>query len=361
MNSNEADRFEASATDREFMLRAMHAADQVRCITSPNPWVGAVLVPMSESGASGSFFDGATEEPGGRHAEIVALDKAGDLANGSTMFVTLEPCSHVGRTGPCVEAIIAAGVARVVVGLTDPDPLVSGSGIQRLRDAGVRVDLGLWASKVEAQLEPYLHHRRTGRPFVICKSAVSTDGRTAAPDGSSRWITSAEARSDGHRLRAESDAICVGAGTIRKDNPSLTVRDWKPPIAPTQRGIDPLRVVLGTAPAGAKVHPCREMSGDLEKILDELGSDGILQLMVEGGAEVAGAFHRAKLIDRYVLYMAPALFGGDDARAMFGGMGAWTMSEVWRGQFVDVARLGPDLKLELSRAPEPVDTASSGG
>ena len=347
MNTQLTGETDGSARDREFMLRAMAAADSVRCITSPNPWVGAVVVPAS-SNAESSFYEGATEEPGGRHAEVVALDKAGDDARGSTLYVTLEPCNHTGRTPPCTERIISAGVARVVVGIEDPDIQVAGTGLERLRAAGIVVDIGIAATKIRQQLEPYLHHRVTGRPWVVCKLAATVDGGTAAPDGSSKWITSAEARSDGHRLRAESDAVCIGAGTVRKDDPSLTVRDWKPPIAPMKREIHPVRVVLGKAPEGAKVHPCIERSGDLGTILDELGASGIVQLMVEGGAEVAGCFHRAGLVDRYVIYLAPAIFGGDDARPLFGGLGAWTMKDVWRGQFVGMRQLGPDIRLDLA-------------
>lgn len=320
------------------MARAVELAASVRTETSPNPWVGCVVV-----APDGSWFGGATEPPGGRHAERVALDAAGEQARGAAVYVTLEPCAHHGRTPPCADALIAAGVARVVVAVEDPDPNVAGQGIARLRAAGIDVEVGASAGEVEEQLAPYLKHRRTGRPWVVLKLAASLDGRTAAPDGSSRWITSAEARADAHRLRAESDAVLVGAGTVRADDPELTVR--------LVEGRDPLRVVLGTAPPGAKVHPCLELSGDLGAVLDELGRRGVLQLMVEGGATVAGAFHRAGLVDRYVLYLAPVLFGGDDARALFSGPGAATMDAVWRGEIVSVRTVGPDLRVELACSP----------
>src|SRR5690606_32434361 len=168
-----------------------------------------------------------------------------------------------------------------------------------------------------AQLASSATHRRTGRPQVAVKLAASLDGRTAAPDGSSRWITGPEARADVHRLRAESDAVLVGAGTVRADDPELTVRDAEGP--------DPLRVVLGTAPPGARVHPCLEVSGDLGAILDDLGKRGVVQLLVEGGPTVAAAFHRAGLVDRYVVYLAPVLFGGDDGRPVLAGPGAPTI------------------------------------
>jgi diaminohydroxyphosphoribosylaminopyrimidine deaminase/5-amino-6-(5-phosphoribosylamino)uracil reductase len=237
---------------------------------------------------------------------------------------------------------VAAGVARVVAALEDPDPRVSGRGFARLREAGVDVAVGVGADEVAADLAPYLKHRRTGRPFVVLKLAASLDGRTAAPDGSSRWITGAEARADAHRLRALSDAVVVGAGTVRADDPELTVRHVE--------GRDPLRVVLGRAPEGARVQPALELDDAPDAVLDELGRRGVLQAMVEGGATVAGAFHRAGLVDRYVVYLAPALFGGDDGRALFAGPGAATMDDVWRGRITSVERLGDDLRVELDPA-----------
>lgn len=331
------------ALDREYMVRAMAEAERVRYITSPNPWVGALVVTDD-----GRVFEGATSEVGGPHAERVALAAAGEAADGATLYSTLEPCSHHGRTPPCVDAIIEAGIVRVVVGVLDPDDRVAGSGVDALEHAGIEVEVGVASGKVEQQLAPYLHHRRTGRPWVILKLAASLDGRTAATDGTSKWITSAAARSDGHRLRAESDAILVGAGTVRHDDPSLTVRDWRSPNGAPSGGLDPRRVVLGTAPPKAKVRPCTEMSGDLGDILDRLGDEGVVQLLVEGGADVAGQFHRAGLVNRYVLYLAPVLFGGDDGRGMFAGSGAWSIEDVWRGEIVSTERLGPDLRVELA-------------
>lgn len=327
--------------DTEAMQQAMDLAARVRCITSPNPWVGCVI-----ESADGRRFTGATEPPGGRHAEVVALDAAGDAARGATAWVTLEPCPHHGRTGPCSQALIDAGVARVVVGLEDPDPRVTGGGVASLRAAGIEVEVGIEADAVRAQLIPYLKHRTTGRPYVVLKLGISLDGRTAAPDGTSQWITGGAARADAHQLRAESDAIVVGAGTVRADDPSLTVRDVE--------GRDPLRVVLGTAPAGAKVLPAIEFQGELTDLLDELGARGILQVLVEGGATVAGDFHRSGLVDHYVVYLAPALFGGNDARPMFAGAGAETMADVWRGAIAGVTTLGGDLRLDVSPAvPSP--------
>lgn len=321
--------------DGVWMAEAIAAAATVRTTTAPNPWVGAVVVPAGDEPAA----VGATQPPGGPHAEIVALDLAGPTAAGATLYVTLEPCSHQGRTPPCVDAIIAAGVTRVVVGVLDPDPHVSGRGIERLQAAGVEVVTGVAAADVESQLAPYLKHRRTGRPYVVLKLAATLDGRIAAPDGSSRWITGPAARLDTHRLRAESDAIAVGAGTVRADDPALTVRD--------RPGRDPLRVVLGRAPAEARVHPALELTGEVGAVLDQLGARGVLQLMVEGGATVAGRFHAAGLVDRYVIYLAPAFLGGDDGVPMFAGPGAPTMASLWRGRITEVRRLGDDLCVEL--------------
>ncbi|PLS76566.1 MAG: bifunctional diaminohydroxyphosphoribosylaminopyrimidine deaminase/5-amino-6-(5-phosphoribosylamino)uracil reductase RibD [Actinobacteria bacterium] len=322
------------------MRRAIEMAASVRATTSPNPWVGCVIATVD-----GATFEGATQPPGGPHAEIVALAAAGERARRATLYSTLEPCAHHGRTPPCTDAIIAAGVSRVVVGVADPDPLVAGRGTAALRRAGVMVELGLCAEEVSAQLQPYLKHRTTGRPWVVLKLAVSLDGRTAAPDGTSRWITGEAARTDAHRLRAESDAVLVGAGTVRADDPSLTVR--------AVGGPDPQRVVLGSAPDDARIRPAWEVSGDLGDVLDDLGQRGVMQLLVEGGAGVAHGFHAAGLVDRYVFYLAPVLFGGDDGRPLFAGPGAPTIDEVWRGRIVDVTPLGGDLRVELATAGEP--------
>ncbi len=325
------------SVDHANMRSAVNAAAAVRRVTSPNPWVGCIVV-----AADSSTFEGATGAPGQHHAEIAALASAGDKAQGSTLYTTLEPCAHHGRTPPCTDAIIAAGVGRVVVGVLDPDPLVSGLGIDRLRTAGISVDVGVAADDVESQLLPYLTHRRTGRPFVILKLAASLDGRTAAPDGSSRWITSEAARFAVHELRADSDAICVGAGTIRDDDPELTVRHVE--------GDNPLRVVLGSVPDDAKVRPCLEWTGDLGELLDHLGDRGVIQLLVEGGATVAASFHRRGLVDRYVIHLAACLFGGDDARPMFAGPGAASIDDVWRGRIASTRVIGDDVEVVVERS-----------
>jgi diaminohydroxyphosphoribosylaminopyrimidine deaminase/5-amino-6-(5-phosphoribosylamino)uracil reductase len=275
----------ADASDERWMQAAVDAAATVRATAHPNPWVGCAIVD-----ADGLVAVGATRPPGEAHAEVVALEAAGERARGATAYVTLEPCSHHGRTGPCADALVEAGVARVVVAVADPDPRVAGEGVARLREAGIAVEVGCAAATVEAQLQAYLHQRRTGRPYVVLKLAATLDGRTAARDGTSRWITGAEARADVHRLRAESDGIVVGAGTVRADDPELTARDADGP--------DPERVVLGRIPADARVHPCTTWEGGLEDLLDELA-------------------------------------------------GRRTMADAWRGRIDSVTALGDDLRIDL--------------
>jgi len=316
------------------MQQAIDVAQTARLRTAPNPWVGCVITT-----ADGRTFTGATEPPGQRHAEVVALDAAlaaGADVRGAEVHVTLEPCSHHGRTGPCAERLIAAGVARVNVALQDPDPRVAGSGLAALRAAGIEVHHGDGADAAREQLRPYLHHRTTGRPFVVMKIAATLDGRTAARDGSSQWITGETARRRVHQLRAESQAVCTGAGTVRADNPMLTVRHVEGP--------NPMRVVLGTAPDGALVHPCLQWHEPLDALLDHLGAQGVLQLLVEAGPRVSASFHRSGLVNRYVFHLAPALAGGDSP-GMFDGPGMASIGDLWRGRVVSTQPLGDDLEI----------------
>jgi diaminohydroxyphosphoribosylaminopyrimidine deaminase/5-amino-6-(5-phosphoribosylamino)uracil reductase len=230
-------------------------------------------------------------------------------------------------------------VSRVVVGTLDPDSKVSGSGVQQLRDAGLTVDVGVLEQEVKQQLAAYLHHRATGRPFVVLKMASTIDGRIAAADGSSKWITGETARKRVHQLRAESDAIVVGAGTVRADDPSLTVRDAEGP--------SPRRIVLGAIDASAKVHPCTQWTGSLPDLLDTLGKEGVVQLLVEGGARVAASFHRERLINQYIMHIAPVIAGGDDAAGVFAGPTASTMADMWRGRIVSTTNLDGDIEIIL--------------
>ncbi len=323
-----------TTNDERMMRLAVDTACTARLRSRPNPWVGAVVVAQN-----GEVFTGATLEPGNAHAEIVALNAAAHHAQGSTLFSTLEPCNHTGRTGPCTQAIIDAGVSRVVVGTLDPDSKVSGSGVQHLRNAGLTVDVGVLEQEVKQQLAAYLHHRATGRPFVVLKMASTIDGRIAAADGSSKWITGETARKRVHQLRAESDAIVVGAGTVRADDPSLTVRDADGP--------SPRRIVLGTIDASAKVHPCTQWTGTLPDLLDTLGKEGVVQLLVEGGARVAASFHRERLINQYIMHIAPVIAGGDDAAGVFAGPAASTMADMWRGRIVSTTNLDGDIEIIL--------------
>ena len=227
----------------------------------------------------------------------------------------------------------------MVVAIIDPDEKVSGSGIETLRSAGIKVDVGQGSFEATQQLAPYLHHRSTGRPYVLLKLAATLDGRISAPDGSSNWITGEEARTDAHKLRAESDAICVGAGTVRADNPRLTVR--------AVDGENPRRIVIGEIPKGAQVEPAESWKGPLKDLIQKLGNEGVLQLLVEGGADLAGQLHREGLVDRYVIYVSPSIMGGDDGKPLLSGAGAASMESIKRGRFANVTQLGEDVRLDL--------------
>lgn len=332
------------ADDAAFMRRAIGVAESAHLRARPNPWVGAVVVC-----ADGSVFDGATSVPGGPHAEIVAMNaarEAGVLLTGATVYSTLEPCSHTGRTGPCADALVDAGVTRVVVGIVDPDPKVSGRGIARLTAAGIEVETGVLADEVRAQLAPYIHHRTTGRPFVMLKMATTLDAKTTVPQGD-RWITGETARTRVHRLRAESDAIVVGVGTVIADDPELTVRHVDGP--------SPRRIVMtrsGGVPPTARVQPCTVWNDGIEPLLDELGSEGVLQLMVEGGPTLAGAFHDAGLVNRYVFHVAPVVAGATDAPGVFSLSPDERDHTLLDTHLVSATVLGDDLELILEPLKE---------
>jgi len=319
-----------------WMRRAMEHAHDVRRVTPPNPWVGAVIV----NDAGVEVAHGATSAPGGPHAEIAALVAAGPAARGATLYVTLEPCCHVGRTGPCTDAIVEAGISRVIVALRDPDERVSGRGLATLRAAGIDVVEGLLADEVSVQLAAYLWHRRTGRPFVIAKIASTLDGRVAMADGTSQWITSEASRTDAHELRADCQAIIVGAGTVRSDDPQLTAR--------LDSGVvEPLRVVLGAAPTNARVRPCWERTGDLEAVLVELGQAGILQVLVEGGPTTTSAFVAQGLAQRIVWYFAPAIAGSAEGLGALAGLATPSMDALRRGRILGVRQIGEDIRVDV--------------
>ncbi len=320
----------------ELMLVAVQAAEKARFHAPPNPWVGAVIV--NERGVV--VAEGHTQVPGEAHAEIDALRRAGDQALGATMVVTLEPCCHVGRTGPCTDAIITAGIARVIVGTLDPDTRVSGQGVAILRASGVDVEVGIEEETVRAQLAPYLWHRVTGRPYVVAKVAATLDGVVAMADGSSQWITSEPARRDAHVLRAQSQAIIIGAGTVRIDDPQLTARLG-------DIVLEPLRVVLGHAPKDARVRPCLERTGEIGLVLDELGQLDVLQVLVEGGPTTTSAFFEAGLVNYVVWYLAPAFAGGDGTVGALRALSTSTIDALRRGRVVDVARIGEDIRVDV--------------
>jgi diaminohydroxyphosphoribosylaminopyrimidine deaminase/5-amino-6-(5-phosphoribosylamino)uracil reductase len=325
----------------ELMRRAVEATTTTH--PHPNPRVGAIVI-SPEGSVRGV---GAHVRPGLPHAERLALEGLPDTS-GDTMIVTLEPCSHHGRTPPCTDAIIDAGITRVYVGALDPDSRMSGNGIAALRQAGIDViETGL-TEMVEANDPGYYHHRRTGRPLVTLKMALTLDGQVAAADGTSQWITSPEARQDAHRLRAGHDAVLVGAGTVRADDPELTVRldGWNGP--------QPLPVVLKGSkalPADARVltrdpkimEPDDDGNVPIALAMEELGNDGITSVLVEGGARVARSFVEAGLVDELVVYVGARLAGGVGLPALAGRFA--TLSEARPLNFTGVEFLGPDLKI----------------
>ncbi len=328
----------------------------------PNPRVGAVVLD-----AAGNIVAEAAHLGAGMvHAEADAVRLAGERARGGTVVVTLEPCDHHGRTGPCTEALLEAGVARVVVGAEDPDPRVRGRGIRRLRDAGIAVLTGVLAGNVEALDPGYFHHRRTGRPRVTLKWAATLDGQTAAADGTSQWITSPEARADAHRLRAAADVVMVGAGTVLVDDPRLDVRldgwDGAQPRPVVVAGRRPLphdarifarkTLVYATEPlalpAEVVVVPPRTGGADLAAVLGDLGERGMLDVLVEGGPALAGALWRAGLVDHAVLYLG-AKVGGGMGRPAFTAPFE-TLADARPVEVTGIAKVGPDVRIELEPA-----------
>jgi diaminohydroxyphosphoribosylaminopyrimidine deaminase/5-amino-6-(5-phosphoribosylamino)uracil reductase len=353
------------------MRRALDLAERGLGRVSPNPLVGAVV--RSPEGVVG---EGWHEGPGTNHAEVMALRAAGPRALGATVVCTLEPCNHVGRTPPCTRALIEAGVSRVVVGTTDPNLGEGAPGLAELRRAGVEVSTGVLEDECRELNVAFEHHVRTGRPFVILKEAASLDGRTAAADGSSRWITSVEARADVQRLRAWSDAILVGSGTLAHDDPELTVRDERfadarAPIRvvvdssgrvdPSARLFDaaaPTLVATTDAPADATLDAWRDSGAEvlvldrdvdgrvsLGALLDVLGKRDVQGVLVEGGARLAWSMLRDELVDRIVLYVAPKVLGGAAAAGVVGGEGFAPVDSALPLSFRRVERIGPDLKV----------------
>lgn len=361
----------ATTAEIDAMRRAVSLAARGIGTTTPNPVVGAVILDAAGEVAGEGFHARA----GGPHAEVEALAAAGERARGGTAVVTLEPCNHTGRTGPCVQALIGAGVARVVVAVRDPHRAAAG-GAQALTEAGVDVEVGVLAAAAERVNEAWLTYVRAGRPFVTWKYATSMDGRVAAVDGTSKWVSGAESRTEVHRLRAESDAVLVGSGTVLMDDPHLAVRK-----ARTLHG-QPLRVVLDTtartppasrilddaAPtlifvgedaeggdraaalrkAGAEVVGVpRAVTGrgvDLAAALTVLHGRGCVSVLLEGGPHLAGSFLAERLVDKVVAYVAPLLIGGGGLAAL-AGVGAPSLDAAMRLRVDDITRSGADVRI----------------
>jgi diaminohydroxyphosphoribosylaminopyrimidine deaminase/5-amino-6-(5-phosphoribosylamino)uracil reductase len=316
----------------EFLELALELAERGRGTTKPNPVVGAVLVRDGEVVGRGWH-----ERAGGPHAEIVALDAAGDAARGATLYTTLEPCAHHGRTPPCVEALVAAGVSKVVAAVGDPNPKADGQGFGGLRAAGVEVEIadGDASLRARRQNEAYRTWITKRRPFVTYKAAMTLDGRLAAAGGDARWVSGEDSRRLVHELRAASDAVAVGMGTVEADDPALTARD----VGAVQQ---PRRLAFGSGPlpGGSELEI---LSGPLEEELARLAEAEVQTLLLEGGPTLAGAFLRADLIDKLVLFVAPKLVGGDDAPPLFAGHGVHVLADAVPVTSVEISRVGEDV------------------
>ena len=350
------------------MQQALEEAGKAEGRTRPNPMVGCLVVRGQKILATGFHA-----RAGGPHAEVVALRRAGEHALGADMYVTLEPCSHHGRTGPCTEAIIAAGIKRVVIGVRDPNPIVNGRGIRRLRAAGLKVEVGILKSKCAQLNEAYNYFIQQRRPYVLAKVAQSLDGKVATKVGESKWITSKDARRFGHGLRNKADAILVGVGTVLADNPQLTCR--------VRGGRDPIRIILDSkartpvdahvvqlarasktptwvvvgSKAPARKRAALERAGvetfsakmhadkiDLKDLLLHLGERELLSILVEGGPTVLGSFFEQKAVNKLYAFVAPMLIGGVEALSSIGGAGPSHLLNAARLSQVEVENIGRD-------------------
>ncbi len=353
-----------SAADHTHMARTLQLAAQGLYTTTPNPRVGCVIVKDGHV-----IGEGWHQRAGTPHAEIHALKAAGDAARGATVYVTLEPCSHHGRTPPCAEALVQAGVTRVVAAMSDPNPLVAGGGISMLTLAGIQAEVGLMENEARALNPGFISRMTRQRPWVRLKTASTLDGKTALANGQSQWITGEAARADVQKLRARACAILTGSGTILADNPRMNVRD-------VDIGRQPLRVIVDSAlrtpvdaatlpaliachhaapaaraaleQAGAEVIELPGMEGrvDLATLLTRLSQRGINELHVEAGAALNGALLAAGLVDEWVAYMAP-MTAGNDARGLFSQPALTTLADAMRFRVSDVRQIGDDLRLTL--------------
>ncbi len=352
----------------KIMRRAIALARRGVGKTAPNPAVGCVI---ARDGAI--VGEGWHRKAGTPHAEVHALRQAGRSARGADVYVTLEPCSHHGKTPPCAEALIAAGVRRVFAAMVDPNPKVSGRGIGLLRAAGIEVQVGLLESESLLLNEPFLKHVTTGLPFVILKSALTLDGKTATRNGDSRWVTGEASRRYVHRLRSRVDAIMVGIGTVIADDPQLTCRipggkdplrvvvDARMDIVPAARVLhldSPARTVIATLDGagpraeslkaqGVEILRCRGREGrvDLSDLFARLGGMGVQSVLLEGGSRLAAEALRLGLIDKFLLFYAPTLVGGEGA-GLFAGEGVEKMADAVRLRDVKVRRFGADIMIE---------------
>jgi diaminohydroxyphosphoribosylaminopyrimidine deaminase / 5-amino-6-(5-phosphoribosylamino)uracil reductase len=356
-------------TDQDYMKRAIELARSATGQTSPNPNVGAVVVKNNQIIGMGAHL-----KAGEPHAEVHAIRMAGEKTKGATIYVTLEPCSHHGKTPPCADLIIASGIERVIVASTDSNPLVAGRGISKLREAGITVETGVLESEALELNEVFFHFIETGLPYVTLKSASSLDGKTATVTGESKWITGEEARQDVHRLRHQHDAILVGVNTVIADDPSLTTRL-------PGGGKNPVRIILdstlrtplnsrvvtdGEAPtwlittSKAEKGKVAEMESlgvevvvltetlSIPEILKSLAERGITSLFVEGGAEVHGSFLKAGAFQQLISYMAPKLIGGKNAPSVFGGEGLVHIADAVSLRIKDVSMIGDDIRVIAS-------------
>lgn len=361
-------------SEPRYMARALQLAARGRTSTHPNPRVGCVIVRDGE--IVGEAFHCRAGQP---HAEVLALQAAGERARGADVYVTLEPCSHTGRTGPCVQALIQAKVGRVIAAMRDPNPKVAGQGLEQLRAAGIPVVVGLMQTAARRLNQGFVHRHETGRPLVRLKLAASLDGRTAMATGESQWITAEPARADVHRLRAETGAILTGSATVRADNPAMTVRLPLPDDHPEDHWRQPTRLVIDSrllSPTKAKIWqpgarrivltavtdpikrealerqgvevvvlpPAADGSVPLDKALQTIAACDINELLLECGPRLAGAFLQAQLVDELVLYQAPMLMG-DAARPLASLPGIERLSDSLRLEWLSVRPVGPDLRI----------------
>jgi len=353
------------SADHDYMRRALELAARGLYTTTPNPRVGCVIV--RDGAIVGEGFHERAGEP---HAEVLALRAAGERARGATVYLTLEPCAHYGRTPPCADALIEAGVARVVAAMRDPNPRVAGGGFEKLRAAGIAVETGLMEEQARALNIGFVSRMTRGTPWVRLKVAASLDGKTALANGKSQWITSVEARRDGHAFRARACAILTGIGTVRDDDPRLDVREVETPRQPLKVLVDsrleaPLdaklfqsgKVLVAAAvndeariaalqARGVEVVVLPNAGGkvDLAELMRELGRRELNEIHVEAGFKLNGSLMRAGLVDELLVYLAPSLLG-ESPSGMFNLPRIEDLDARWRLEFQDVARIGPDVRL----------------